>query len=158
MLVTIPVRKAVKADEPAILDLCKENHAENGQFSLAMPKVEGMVRRAFDAGGAIIGITGSPGRVEGAILLLITQFWYTEDWCLEEIFNYVKPEYRRSTHAKDMIKFGMRCSDELHIPLVIGVVANERTRAKMELYRRQLGDPVGGYFLHRPTVDLSLPA
>src|ERR1700744_4006437 len=79
MLVTLPVRKAVKADEPAILDLCKENHAENGQFSLAMPKVEGMVQRAFGGGGAIIGITGSPGRVEGAILLLITQFWYTED-------------------------------------------------------------------------------
>jgi hypothetical protein len=30
---------------------------------------------------------------------------------------------------------------------VIGVVSNERTKAKMELYRRQLGEPVGGYFL-----------
>lgn len=157
MLVTIPVRKAVAADEPAIIDLCKENHAENGQFSLAMPKVEAMVKRAFSGGGAIIGVTGTPSRVEGAILLLINQFWYTDDWSLEEVFCYVKPEYRRSTHAKDMIKFGIRCSDELRIPLVIGVVANERTRPKMELYKRQLGEPVGGYFLHRPAVDLSLP-
>lgn len=158
MLVTLPVRKAIKDEQSAILDICRENHAENGQFSLAMPKVEAMVKRAFDGGGAIIGITGGGNRIEGAILLLISQFWYTEDWCLEEIFNYVRPEFRRSTHAKDMIKFGMRCSDELNIPLVIGVVANERTRAKMELYRRQLGDPVGGYFLHRPASLEMAPA
>lgn len=157
MLTTIPVRKAIKADEPTILEICRQNHAENGQFSLSMTKVEQMVMRAFDGSGAIIGTVGAPGRIEGAILLLIAQFWYTDDWCLEEIFNYVRPEYRRSTHAKDMIKFGMRCSDELELKLVIGVAANERTKAKMELYRRQLGDPVGGYFIHQP-AGLALPA
>lgn len=149
-IITSPVRKAGRADEPDIMEICKQNHGENGQFSLSLPKVHDMVARAFDGRGAIIGAVGAPDRIEGAILLLITQFWYTEDWCLEEIFNYVRPEYRRTTHAKDMISFGKRCSDELNIPLVIGVVSNERTRAKMELYRRQLGEPVGGYFLHRP--------
>lgn len=162
MLKTLPVRRAKPSDMPAILDLCQENHAENGQFSLNMPKVEDMVGRAFgkngQPGGAVIGVVGEPGRVEGAILLLISQFWYTSDWCLEEVFNYVRPDYRRSTHAKDMIQFGMRCSDELAIPLVIGVVSNERTRAKVELYRRQLGDPVGGYFIHRPAGAVSLTA
>ena len=158
MLKTIPVRRAVPADMPALIDLCIENHGENGQFSLNMPKVEDMLGRAFGKKDAVIGITGQPGRVEGAILLLISQFWYTQDWCLEEVFNYVRPEYRRSTHAKDMIQFGIRAADELAIPLVIGVVSNERTRAKVELYRRQLGDPVGGYFIHRPAGAVSLTA
>lgn len=148
MLTTLPVRKAKPHDRDEILDLCWRNHEENGQFSLAKPKVEAMVDRAFSGGGAVIGVTGEPGRVEGAILLVINQFWYSRDWCLEEFLCYVKPEYRRSTHAKDMIKFGIRCSDELGIPLVIGVVSNERTRPKLELYRRQLGEPVGGYFLY----------
>jgi RPA family protein len=47
-----------------------------------------------------------------------------------------------------MIAFGKRCSDEINIPLVIGVVSNERTKAKMDLYRRQLGEPCGGYFVY----------
>lgn len=150
IITTSPVRKATAQDEEDILDLCRQNHSENGQFSLAPSKLQDMVSRAFNRSGAIIGVVGPSHRIEGAILLLISQFWYTDDWCLEEVFNYVRPEYRRSTHAKDMISFGKRCSDELNIPLVIGVVSNERTRAKIELYRRQLGEPVGGYFLHRP--------
>jgi hypothetical protein len=158
MLTTIPVRKAVASDREAILNICQRNHEENGQFSLAMKKVEAMIDRAFTGGGAIIGVVGGQNRIEGIITLLISQFWYTNDWCLEEIMNYVLPDYRRSTHAKDMIKFGIRCSDELSIPLVIGVVSNERTKPKIELYRRQLGEPVGGYFIHRPAGAVSLTA
>lgn len=150
-IITSPVRKATVADRPEILDLCQQNWSENGQFSLNPHKVEAMIDRAFNGGGAIIGAVGQPGAmIEGFIFLLITQFWYSSDWCLEEMMNYVRPECRRSTHAKDMIAFGKRCSDELQIPLVIGVVSNERTKAKMALYQRQLGDPVGGYFLYPP--------
>ena len=147
MIITSPVRKATIADRSQILEMCEENHRDNGQFSLSMPKVEAMIDKAFNGGGAIIGVVGV-SQIEGMLILLISQFWYTSDWCLEEIQNFVRPQFRRSTHAKDMINFGRRCSDELGIPLVIGVVSNERTKAKMELYRRQLGDPVGGYFLY----------
>lgn len=146
-LMTLPVRKATKQDRDPILAICRQNHQENGQFALDMGRVEAMIDRAFNRGGAVIGIVGKD-RIEGAILLLISQFWYTGDWCLEELFCYVHPEFRKSSHAKDMITFGKRCSDELAIPLVIGVVSNERTKAKLELYRRQMGDPVGGYFLY----------
>lgn len=157
MLITSPVRKAFPADRAEILDMCRENWADNGQFSLSQAKVEAMVDKAFNRGGTIIGVVGS-GQIEGMILLNIGQFWYTEEYCLEEIQNFVRPAYRKSTHAKDMINFGKRCSDELGIPLVIGVVSNERTRAKMELYRRQLGEPCGGYFLHRPASAAALTA
>lgn len=157
MLTTIPVRKARPQERDTILKICRQNHEENGQFSLAMPKVEAMVDRAFSNQGAIVGTVGRE-RIEGIIIMLISQFWYTEDWCLEEVMNFVLPEHRRSTHAKDMIAFAKRCSDEIGIPLVIGVVANERTKAKIELYRRQLGDPVGGYFIHRPAHPIAAPA
>ena len=153
-LITSPVRKAVAADRDQILAMCEENHRENGQFSFSATKVMTMIDRAFTGGGAVIGVVGDHNSIEGMLVLLISQFWYTDDWCLEELQNYVRPEFRRSTHAKDMISFAKRCSDEIGIPLVIGVVSNERTKAKLELYRRQLGDPVGGYFLHRPTVAM----
>lgn len=158
MLITIPVRKAAVRDREPILEICRQNHSENGQFGYSPTKVEAMVDKAFNGGGAIIGLVGGHNRIEGGILLNIGQFWYTDDWCVEEIFNYVHPEFRKSTHAKDMIDFGKRCSDELAIPLVIGVVSNERTRAKMELYRRRLGEPVGGYFIHRPASAAALTA
>jgi hypothetical protein len=158
MLVTIPVRKAASRDREPILEICRQNHSENGQFGYSATKVESMVDKAFNGGGAIIGLVGGHDRIEGAILLNIGQFWYTDDWCVEEIFNFVHPEFRKSTHAKDMIDFGKRCSDELAIPLVIGVVSNERTKAKMELYRRRLGEPVGGYFIHRPASAAALTA
>ncbi len=149
-LLTLPVRRADPADRDDILSMCRENHEENGQFAISPAKVEQMVDKAFTRGGAVIGVMGARGCLESMILMTISQFWYTDDWCLEEVMNYVRPAFRRSTRAKDMILFGKRCSDELRIPLIIGVVANERTKAKMELYRRQLGDPVGGYFIHRP--------
>lgn len=157
MLVTSPVRKAVASDKPHIMQMCVENHRDNGQFSLAPHKVEVMIDRAFNGGGAIIGVVGRD-QIEGMLALFIGQQWYTDEWSLEEIQNYVRPQFRKSTHAKDMINFGVRCSDELGIPLVIGVVSNERTRAKMELYRRQLGEPVGGYFIHRPAGAAALTA
>ncbi len=148
-LIVSPVRKAVLTDKPQIMEMCEENHRDNGQFSLAAHKVEGMIDRAFNGGGAIIGVVGQH-QIEGMMVLLISQFWYSDDWCLEELENYVRPQFRKSTHAKDMINFGRRCSDELGIPLVIGVVSNERTRAKMELYKRIMGESVGGYFMHKP--------
>lgn len=155
MLVTSPVRKAVLADKPELMKMCEENHRDSGQFSLAPTKVEATIDRALNGGGAIIGVVGKQ-QIEGMLFLLISQFWYSDDWVLEEIQNYVRPQFRKTTHAKDMINFGRRCSDELGIPLVIGVVSNERTRAKMELYRRIMGESVGGYFLHKPkSVALS---
>jgi len=150
-VIVSPVRKAVLADKPQIMEMCFENHRDNGQFSMDESRVEAMIDRAFNGGGAIIGVVGK-AQIEGMLVLLISQFWYSQDWCLEEIQNYVRPEFRKSTHARDMIDFGKRCSNELGIPLVIGVVSNERTRAKLELYRRRLGEPCGGYFMHRPTA------
>jgi hypothetical protein len=80
--------------------------------------------------------------------MLISSFWYSDEYCLEELFSYVRPEFRRSSNAKDLVEFGKRCSKEIGIPLVIGVVSNIRTQAKVSLYKRQLSDPVGAYFAY----------
>jgi hypothetical protein len=149
-IITSRVRRAVPADEPELMELCHELHAENAMFAMSEKKVTAMLARAFSQQGALIGALGPTGSIEGAIFMLISQFWYSDDFCLEELFSYVRPEFRRSTNAKELINFAKRCSDEIGIPLVIGVVSNERTKAKVGLYQRQLADPVGAYFLHRP--------
>lgn len=148
MLITSPVTKAKPSDKEAVIEICKEDYLENGQFSLSPAKLEQMVSGILDDGKGIIGVIRRNAEIEAVMLLQIQQFWYTDDWCLEEILNFVRPQFRRSTNAKDMIQFAKRCSDELGIPLVIGVVSNERTAAKLALYERQLGKSVGGYFLY----------
>jgi hypothetical protein len=152
MLITSRVRKATPADLPELMEMCRELHLENAQFAMNDAKVTEMIHRAFNGKGAVIGVLGSTGTIEGAILLLINSWWYTDEYCLEEIFSYVRPAYRKSTNAKELITFGKRCSDELGIPLVIGVVSNERTRAKVGLYTRQLSEPAGAYFIYGKTL------
>jgi hypothetical protein len=148
MIVTSPVRKATLADEPELMELCRQLHQENAMFAMNEDKVRGMLRRAFSGTGGIIGALGPTGGIQGAIYLLITSFWYSNDFCLEELYSFVLPPYRRSNNAKELVRFAKRCSTELGIPLVIGVVSNIRTQAKVELYRRQLADPIGAYFAY----------
>ena len=152
MLITSKVRKATLADLPELMEMCRELHLENAQFTMNDAKVTEMIQRAFNGKGAVMGVLGSTGTIEGAILLLINSWWYTDEFCLEEIFSYVRPAFRKSTNAKELITFGKRCSDELGIPLVIGVVSNERTRAKVGLYTRQLSEPSGAYFIYGKTL------
>ncbi len=154
MLIVSPVVKATSADRDEVVQICKEDHDENGQFPLSLSKLEATVSRILDKSEGVIGIIRHSTEIEAVLVLQVGQFWYSDAFCLEEVLNFVRPKYRRSTHAKNMIGFAKRCSEEIGIPLVIGVVSNERTAAKMELYKRQLGEPCGGYFLYqkRPLV------
>lgn len=145
-----PVRKAGWSDEPQLREMIWDGYVEQDFFVPSRAKIAEMMRKAFDNDGAILGAIGSVGKVQAIIYLSIGQFEYSDEWALFETFNYVSPQYRRSTNAKDMISFAKRCSDDLGIKLPIGVVSNERTKAKMALYARQLGDPVGGYFVYNP--------
>lgn len=142
------IRMATAFDEEEIMALCRELHEENGIFPMHDPSVRATLRKAFDKQGGIIGLIGPPGAVEAMMFLLISNTWYTEQWHLEELFSYVRPDYRRSTHAKAMVEWAKRCADEVHLPLIIGIISNERTEAKVRLYQRQLQKPAGAFFVY----------
>lgn len=154
MLTTSPVRKANPSDEPELMDMCRKLHLENGVFSFSERKVRAVLQSAWNGQGGIIGVIGQLGKIEGSICLTIGDYFYTDDFNLSELWNFVLPEYRKSTNAKELIRFAVRCSDEIGIPLIIGVLSNERTAAKVGLYKRLLGDPAGGFFLHHPAVPV----
>ena len=157
-IVTIPVRKAHRADEPEVMEMCRALHAENAMFAMNERKVREMLDRAFNQQGGIIGVIGPTGNIQAAIYMLISSFWYSDEYCLEELFSYVRPEFRRSSNAKDLVEFGKHCSKEIGIPLVIGVVSNIRTQAKVGLYKRQLSEPVGAYFAYNmPRREKEVP-
>lgn len=129
------------------MEMCRELHAENGIFTLAEDKVRNLLRRAFDRQGGILGVIGPPGHLEGMIYLLMSSMWYSNDPCWEELYTYVRPLYRKSRNAIDLLHFSKWASEESNFPLFIGVISNEQTERKVQLYQRQFDKPVGNFFL-----------
>jgi hypothetical protein len=82
--------------------------------------------------------------------------WYSDDWILEEKAVFVDPNFRNKAerssqsvgHARRLVEFSKQVSDSLNVPLVIGVLSNTRTKAKVRLYERQFGEPAGAFFLY----------
>ena len=146
------VRVADSDDEEALMNLCSFLHGENGVFDLDETAVRYAIRKAIlgpvEQRHGIIGVIGKPGEIEGAIFLEPACLWYTTQICMQELFSYVFPQYRSSTNSNDLIEFAKWVSDQFKLPLMIGVLSNTRTEAKIRLYRKALGNPAGAFFLH----------
>lgn len=138
---------ATLEDRQPLWELMTMLHGENGLFSISPTKVDQMLDRYYNRERALIGVIGDVGEPVASIYLEITQPVYSEDWILVEQFNFVHPDHRRSTYAKQLVAYAKRCSDELKLPLMVGVLSNKRTEAKMVLYDKWL-QRAGGYFVY----------
>ena len=90
---------------------------------------------------------GPVGKLEAIAFIIISQFWYSEAYHIEELTVFVEPESRKSEHAKVMIDWMKKTADELGIPLLTGIMSTERTEAKVRLYDRQL-PRIGSFYLY----------
>lgn len=141
------VRFAERCDYDQIMFLCHELYQENGLFDLSESRLKDVIDSHFDRTGVLIGVIGVPGALEGIIILRLGGMWYSEQDVLQELSSFVLPEFRRSNNAKMLIDFAKECAAKIGIPLLIGAVSNHRTKAKIELLRRRLGEPVGAFFI-----------
>lgn len=146
----VHVRTATPEDEAGIMELCRLVNTENGIFRMNEEKVLAMVRQTLYLSGGIMGVIGKRDKIEGMILLRVSQFWYADESFLEEMFVYVHPDYRaaKGGRARKLVEFAKTTSEKLGIPLVIGILSNSRTNAKTRLYERQFGSPAGAFFLY----------
>ena len=144
------VRIATIADEDEIMRLLTVMHAEGGIMPLDETEAKKTFHLAFNRQGGILGVIGEPGNIKAMIFLLISRFWYTKEHHLEELFNFVRPDVRgtHQNYGTRLIEFAKACSDEIKIPLTIGVLTNYRLQGKVRLYRRSLGVPAGAWFVH----------
>jgi hypothetical protein len=145
------IRLGTPKDEEAMLDLALRAWEENGIKDVNPEKMLGMIRPALYLWQGLVGIIGEPGKkIEGAVLLRVSQMWYSDSWMLEEKAIFVDPEFRsaRGGRASKLCEFSKRVADELNMPLIIGVLSNHRTEAKIRLYERQFGAPAGAFFLY----------
>jgi len=144
------VRIAGPDDLHEVQMLLLQMHAEGGIMPLDMTEATDMFFRAFNRQGGILGVIGEPGDIRAMIYLLIGKFWYTRHFHLEELFNFVRPDCRKGKHgyAQRLISFAKECSDEIGLPLTIGILTNIRMEGKVRFYQRELGVPAGAWFVY----------
>ena len=133
-----------------VMDLAMMACAENGFANPNQVKLCEQIWAGLNLDNGIVGCIGDQGKLEGAILLRISDVWYSDDRVLEEKAIFIHPEYRsaKGGRARRLCEFAKRASEMLEVPLLIGVLSNHRTEAKVRLYERQFGSPTGAFFLY----------
>lgn len=131
------VRVAIPSDEDAIFKLMQRAYEEQPIFPLDEQKMRDKIRLCTGRKGGVIGVVEGPNGLEGYLIAVMAQYWYSDAWHLEELSNFVHPNYRRSTHAKDLINFAKWFSEQLQLPLIMGILSTQRLEPKIRLYKRQ---------------------
>jgi hypothetical protein len=147
---TVHVRTGVPEDEDGILELAKIVNSENGVFKMNEDKVRALIRPSLHQDSGIVGLIGPRDKIEGLIVLRVSNYWYSDAPFLEEMVVFVHPEYRaaKGGRARKLVEFAKNASHQLGLPLMIGILNNSRTNAKIKLYERQFGAPAGAFFLY----------
>jgi N-acetylglutamate synthase-like GNAT family acetyltransferase len=148
----ITVRVATPADLEEIMKLAVEAAKENGFLEASHTLLLKAIWGPINQDHGIIGCIGAPGaKVEGMIVLSIGKIFYSDTECIEERTVYVRPEYRsaKGGRAKKLVEFGKSVADSIDLPLLIGVLSHERTKAKCKLYERMFGPPAGNYWIYK---------
>ena len=140
------VRYAVPQDEDKIVSMISLLHDENGLFPLSEKRVREYMQRYFRQEGALIGVIGDVGDPVASIYLGIEQPYYSDAWYLNEAWNFVHPDHRRSDYAKKLLGWAKDISEQMKLPLMVGIVSNHRTEAKIRLYEKQL-EKAGAFFV-----------
>lgn len=151
----MPIRIATPDDADDVMALLRLMHGENGRGPLNEAKVRATVDRGAARQRAIIGLIGEPGLPQASIGLFIGSYWYTEAEHLADLWTFVHPGYRRGAHARNMLEWAKSVSDQLGVPLGMGIMSIDRVWEKVELYKRRLGDPVGVAFWHEPAPQFA---
>lgn len=153
------VRRGVVEDFNELMRLTMDATRENAfvqpdEMMLAEHMYAALINN-MGVAGVIGGEPGGP--LEAAIVLRIGPVWYSQEPILEEKAIYVAPEFRsaKGGRARKLAEWAKGISENLGIPLSIGVLSNTRTEAKIRLYERVFGAPAGVYFLYNAKTGLT---
>ena len=147
----VHVRVGTLSDLDAVMELGKLAGSENAFLPMNPGRIIYDVYPALQQHEGIMGLIGKPGEpLEGLVLLRVGSLWYSDVRVVEEKLIFIHPDFRsaKGGRAKKLCEFSKRVADSLEMPLVIGVLSNERTAAKVKMYERIFGQPAGAFFLY----------
>ena len=151
----LKIRIGTQNDLDELMALSLAACEENGFVNPNPKKILGELWPALNLEHGLVGVIGKEGgMIEGGILLRVGTMWYSDNKVLEERAIFIHPKYRsaKGGRARKLCEFSKQVADSLGIPLIIGVLSNTRTEAKIRLYERQFGRPNGAFFLYGATT------
>ena len=154
----IHVRVGTPEDLEGCMALFVQANEENGIAPLDPEKLLSVVWPSLHQDGGIIGVIGEPGKKpEGVVLLRIESLWYSTAEVLAEKLVFVGENFRsaKGGRAAKLCEFCKKVSDELGMPLIAGIISNDRTKGKIRMYQRHLGEPAGAFFVHGAKTGLN---
>jgi GNAT superfamily N-acetyltransferase len=154
----VNIRLGVPEDVHDVMDLALSACDENGFVHPNPEKLLAEIWPALNYDRGLVGLIGPEGqKPEGAVLLRIGNMWYSDQEVLEEKAIFIHPDFRsaKGGRARRLCEFSKQVADEFGLPLIIGVLSNHRTEAKIKLYERQFGKPSGAFFLYNATTGFS---
>jgi hypothetical protein len=146
------IRLGVPEDINEVMNLALSACDENGFVEPNPQKLYNEIWPALNKIYGMVGIISKPGGpAEGGILLRIGAMWYSDRMVLEEKAVFIHPDFRaaKGGRARRLCQFARETSDILDLPLMIGVLSNQRTEAKVRMYEREFGKPSGAFFLYK---------
>jgi len=150
----LKIRAGVPEDIHQLMDLAMDASRELAFVKPDAEKILADIWAALHQEDGIVGVIGEPGKqIEGAVLLRVGAMWYSSEKVLEEKGIFIHPDFRssRAHRGRRLCEFSKRVADQLGIPLIIGILSNDRLEAKARLYERQFGKPSGTFFLYGAT-------
>lgn len=153
------VRVGTVEDMDSIMSLALAACDENGFLNPNPLKLAKEIYPALAQASGLVGIISPKGeKPEGAILLRIGEMWYADQPVVEERAIFIDPKFRQAKggRAKKLCEFGKSVADKLNMPLIIGVLSNHRTEAKVRMYKRIFGEPAGAFFLYNARTGLAV--
>ena len=150
MIEEIKVRVGAPDDIHQVMALIMKCMDENALLNPDMKKVLTEVWGSLHQDRGVIGVIGSGGALEAAIILRVDTTAYSSEPVLVERMVYVDPAYRSipGGRAGRLVEFAKAVSRALGLPLLIGILSSERATAKVKLYERHFGRPDGAWWLY----------
>lgn len=146
------IRLGKPEDIDEMVELALAASEENGFVTPNPQKLRNEIWPALNQVYGMVGIIGKPnGPAEGGILLRIGAMWYSDQLVLEEKAVFIHPDYRaaKGGRPRRLCQFARQAADILDLPLMIGVLSDQRTDAKVRMYEREFGKPSGAFFLYK---------
>jgi len=147
----LTIRLGMPGDLPEIMELARLSTDENAFLPPDMGKIASAIWPLLHRDHGLVGcIIGPMGQIEGVVILQIGEMWYSSATpILEEKVIFVHPDFRsaKGGRARKLCQFSKKVSEELGIPLMIGVMSDQRTKGKVRMYEREFGPSSGAFFL-----------
>jgi len=149
--VELEIRAAVPEDLDAVMEIALMACEENGFLNPNPAKLAAEIWPALHRDHGLCYVIGQPGgRIEGLVLLRNGNMWYSDSTVIEEKAIFIHKDFRNAKggRATKLCEQSKKVADELKMPLIIGVLSNHRTEAKVRMYERHFGKPSGAFFLY----------